>query len=235
MAGFRAIRTTATTMPEAASGAALLRLMAWLSPAFPVGSFSYSHGLESAAHDGLVTSRDDLADWLAALLEMGSGWNDAVLCAEAWRRAEGGDLDELAELAAALSGSAERHRETVLQGAAFLEAAAAWPNPALARLPADCPYSIAVGAAAAGGGAPLPDALAAYLHAFTSNIVQAAIRLGVIGQTGAVGLLAALEPRLIGLAQRAAACSLQDLGGCALVAEIAAMRHEVQETRLFRS
>lgn len=222
-------------MPDAA-GPALLRLMAWLSPTFPVGGFSYSHGLECAVHDGLVVSRDDLAGWLETLLEMGSGWNDAVLLAESWRRARtGGDLAELADLAAALAGSAERHRETVLQGAAFLEAAAAWSNPALARLPADCPYCVAVGAAAAGGGVALADALAAFLQAFASNLIQAAIRLGVVGQTGATALLAALEPRLLAVAARAAASTLDDLGGCAVLSDIVAMRHEVQETRLFRS
>jgi len=235
MAGCPAIHTTATTMPDAARPA-LLRLMAWLSPAFPVGSFSYSHGLERAVHDGLITSRDDLANWLETLLEMGSGWNDAVLFAESWRRARtGGDLADLAELAAALAGSAERHRETVLQGAAFREAAAAWPAPALARLPADCPYCVAVGAAAAGGGVALADALAAFLQAFAANLIQAAIRLGVTGQTGATALLAALEPSLLALASRAAGSTLDDLGGCAVLSDIAAMRHEVQETRLFRS
>ena len=235
MAACPAIRTTATTMPEAARPA-LLRLMAWLSPAFPVGSFSYSHGLESAVHDGLIASRDDLAGWLETLLEMGSGWNDAVLLAESWRRARsGGDLGELADLAAALAGSAERHRETVLQGAAFLEAAAAWSNPALASLPPDCPYCIAVGAAAAGGGVALTDALAAFLQAFATNLIQAAIRLGVTGQTAATALLAALEPSLLALASRAADSTLDDLGGCAVLSDIAAMRHEGQETRLFRS
>jgi len=230
-----AIRITATTMADAARPA-LLRLMTWLSPAFPVGSFSYSHGLERAVHDGLIASRDDLAVWLETLLERGSGWNDAVLLAESWRRTHsGGDLGELAELAAALAGSAERHREAVMQGAAFLKAAAAWPNPALARLPADCPYCVAVGVAAADGGVALTDALAAFLQAFAANLIQAAIRLGVTGQTGAIALLAALEPRLLSLAMWAAHSTLDDLGGCAVLSDVMAMRHEVQETRLFRS
>jgi urease accessory protein len=117
-------------MTERAGGTALLRLMNWLSPAFPVGGFAYSHGLERAVHDGLVSDRAELQAWLAALLEIGSGWNDAVLFAEAWRRArDGGDLVDLAELAEALAGSGERHAETMLQGAAFLAAAAGWPNP----------------------------------------------------------------------------------------------------------
>ncbi|WP_430702222.1 urease accessory protein UreF, partial [Mesorhizobium captivum] len=79
-----------TTMTDQPSSIALLRLMAWLSPSFPVGGFSYSHGLERAVHDGLVADRETLAEWLETLVEMGSGWNDAVLFAESWRRAHDG-------------------------------------------------------------------------------------------------------------------------------------------------
>ncbi|RUU80650.1 MAG: urease accessory protein UreF [Mesorhizobium sp.] len=225
-----------TTMTDQPSNIALLRLMAWLSPAFPVGGFSYSHGLERAAHDGLVADAESLADWLETLVEIGSGWNDAVLFAESWRRARGtGDLDEAAALAEALAGSRERHTETMLQGAAFLKAAAAWPNPVLARLPAECAYCVAVGAIAGGNGIALQDALSAFLQTFFSNLVQAAIRLGIVGQSAATALLAGFEPLALATASRAARSTLDDLGGCAFVSDVMAMKHETQYSRLFRS
>ncbi|RUV17917.1 urease accessory protein UreF [Mesorhizobium sp. M7A.F.Ca.MR.228.00.0.0] len=225
-----------TTMTDQPSNIALLRLMAWLSPAFPVGGFSYSHGLERAAHDGLVADAESLADWLETLVEIGSGWNDAVLFAESWRRARGtGDLDEVAALAEALAGSRERHTETMLQGAAFLKAAAAWPNPVLARLPAECAYCVAVGAIAGGNGIALQDALSAFLQTFFSNLVQAAIRLGIVGQSAATALLAGFEPLALATASRAARSTLDDLGGCAFVSDVMAMKHETQYSRLFRS
>jgi len=183
---------TTTIMTDQPSNIALLRLMAWLSPAFPVGGFAYSHGLERAVHDGQVADAASLAHWLETLVEMGSGWNDAVLFSESWRRARNaGDFDEVAALAEALAGSRERHTEAMLQGAAFLKAAAAWPNPALERLPAECAYCVAVGAIAGGNGIALQDALSAFLQAFFSNLVQAAIRLGVVGQSEATTLLPA--------------------------------------------
>ncbi|MEO5760642.1 MAG: urease accessory protein UreF [Mesorhizobium sp.] len=223
-------------MTEQPSHIALLRLMAWLSPAFPVGGFAYSHGLERAVQDGLITDSESLASWLETLVEMGSGWNDAVLFAESWRRARGSyDLDEVAALAEALAGSRERHAETMLQGAAFLKAASAWPNPALALLPAECAYCVAVGAVAGGNGIALPDALAAFLQAFFSNLVQAAIRLGVVGQTGATALLAGFESLALSTAGRAARSTLDDLGGCAFISDVMAMKHETQYSRLFRS
>lgn len=227
---------TTITMTERLSTVALLRLMAWLSPAFPVGGFSYSHGLERAVHDGLIADRDDLAGWLETLVEVGSGWNDAVLFAESWRRArDGGGLNEVAALAEALAGSRERHMETMLQGAAFLKAASAWPSPAVERLPADCPYCVAVGAVAGSCGIDLSQALSAFLQAFFSNLVQAAIRLGIVGQVDAVALLAGFEPLALATASRAAASSLDDLGGAAFMSDIAAMQHETQYSRLFRS
>jgi len=223
-------------MTEEAGNLALLRLMTWLSPAFPVGSFSYSHGIECAVHEEGIGDAGSLEDWLLQLLRSGSGWNDAVLFAEAWRGASsGGDLTPVAELAEALSGSEERHRETMLQGSAFIAAAAAWPHDFLGRLPANCPYCVAVGAVAGVHRVGLVDALSAFLQAFVSSLVQASIRLGVVGQRGAVVTMAKLESAVLDVARRAAVSSLDDLGSCTFLSDIAAMRHETQQTRLFRT
>jgi urease accessory protein len=236
MAACLAIRTMATTMADPKGNLALLRLMTWLSPAFPTGGFAYSHGLERAAHDGLLPDTAALEHWLADLIAFGSGWNDAVLFAEAHRRAQAGaGLHELAELAEALAGSEERHRETTLQGSAFTAAAAGWPREIAGGLPENCPYCIAVGATAGVHGVPLRDALAAFLQAFAANLVQASIRLGVTGQTGAVETIAALEPLVLAVAARAEKSTLDDLGSATFLSDIMAMKHETQHSRLFRS
>lgn len=214
----------------------LLRLMTWLSPAFPVGAFSYSGGLEQVVADGDVRDAETLRDWLESLLAHGNLWNDAVLFAEAHRAA--GDADRLAEVAAlaeALSGSAERYRETMLQGEAFLAAAASWPHPVLNRLGGAAAYPVAVGAVAAAHGVVAEAGLAAYLHAVASNLVSVAIRCGVIGQRHGVAVLAALEARIVTLAGAAAGATLDDLGAVTMRAEIASLRHETLPTRLFRS
>ncbi len=228
--------TDTITMTERAADPRLLRLMAWLSPTFPVGGFSYSHGLERAVHDGLVGDQASLEDWLVQLLEIGTSWNDGVLFAESWRRAhDGGDLSEVAELAEALAGSRERHAETMLLGAAFLKSAAVWPHPALSGLLPDCPYCVAVGATAGAHGIELEDALSGFLQGFASNLIQAAIRLGVTGQSGAVTVLAALEPLLLKTATRTARSVLDDLGSATMMSDIMSMTHETQHSRLFRS
>lgn len=213
----------------------LLRLITWLSPAFPVGAFSYSGGLEQAVADGDVQDAGTLQDWLASLLSHGMLWNDAVLFAEAHRSADhAARLAEAAALAEALSGSAERHRETMLQGEAFLAAAASWPHPILDRL-GGAAYPVAVGAVASAHGVALEVGLAAYLHAVASNLVSVAIRCGVIGQRDGVATLAGLEARIVDLAAAAGRSTLDDLGSSTIHADIASLRHETLPTRLFRS
>lgn len=221
----------ATIMTELA-GPALLRLMAVLSPAFPVGGFSFSHGLERAVHDGLVSDRDSLEAWLRDLLEHGSAWNDAVLLAAAWA-ADDAALPGIGELAAAIAGTRERLLETSLQGASFLKAAAAWGGDA--SEPGDLPHAAAVGAFARRHGVPLEAVLAAWLQGFASNLIQAAMRLAPIGQTAGVRTLAALESLILETAARAARSTPNDLGSATFASEIAAMRHETQYSRIFRS
>lgn len=214
----------------------LLRLMAWMSPAFPVGGFSYSSGLESAVHDRRISDAADLRGWITLSLTRGTLWNDAVLFAQGWSADQDAvALQELAELAQALAGSAERHRETVLLGDAFVEAARAWPSAVFDILPKSPTYPVAVGAVAAAHGISLEDALAAYLHSGVSQLVSAGIRLSVAGQKDGVAILAALEDEIADVTQRAASSTLDDLGSSTIIADTAPMRHEVQGTRLFRS
>ncbi|WP_438752498.1 urease accessory protein UreF [Pararhizobium sp. O133] len=223
-------------MTERADTQGLLRLVTWLSPAFPIGAFSYSGGLEQAVHDGLVTDAAGLSDWLQALVGHGSSWNDAVLLAESYRAYEDAvRLEQVRELAEALAGSRERHQETTLQGGAFLTAAAHWPHPVLEMLTGAVAYPVAVGAVAGAHRTGLEPALAAYVHATASNLVSVAIRCGVMGQTQGVAVLVGLEPVIAETAARAAESTLDDLGSATITSDIAALRHETLHSRLFRS
>ena len=222
---------------------ALYRLMTWLTPTFPVGAFSYSHGLEWVIEQGTVRDAASLRDWITDLLEVGSGRNDALLCAEAWRRANSEDwpgLAELAELGLALAPSAERHLETRMQGRAFAGTiASSWSCAAMTRLleasGGEVGYPVAVGTAAAGHGLALPETVGAYLHAFVSTLISVGMRLIPLGQTDGQRLLAMLETPVAKTAAHAISGSIEDLGAATLLADIASMNHETQYTRLFRS
>jgi urease accessory protein len=238
---------SAAAPPEAGgaaiSEAVLYRLMAWLSPAYPVGAFSYSSGLEWAVEAGDVKNADTLAAWLAVVVGDGGGFCDAVLFAHAHRATTARDeeaLRSVAELAAAFAPSKERHLETSAQGGAFLEVTrAAWPCAALDFLaqtwPGPYAYPIAVATAAAGHGIAVEPALAAYLHAVAANLVSAGVRLIPLGQTDGQRVIAALEPLIGATARRALVTRLEEMGAAAFRADLASQRHETQYTRLFRS
>ncbi len=228
--------TITTIMAERAETQALLRLVTWLSPAFPIGSFSYSGGLEQAVHDGLVTNAEDLRRWLETLMNHGAAWNDALFVAEGYRcHDDASRLRAVCELAEALAGSRERHMETMLLGEAFLAAARHWPHPVLETLGSTVAYPVAVGAVAGAHRTGLEPALAAFLNASASNAVSVAIRCGILGQRAGVGVLAVLEEVIADVAARAVRGSLDDLGSAVIMADIAALRHETLHSRLFRS
>jgi urease accessory protein len=228
---------------SADEAAALYRLMTWLSPAFPVGAFSYSSGIEWAVEAGDIVDATTLRDWLASMLADGPGFCDGVLLAHAHRAGACCDdaaLCEVAELAAALSPSRERHLETSAQGRAFIEIArSAWNCGGLDRLIAACDgaiaYPVAVGTVSAAHAIPLASTMHAFLHAVTSNWISAAARLIPLGQTDSQRALAALEPVVVVTGNRAIAATLDGLGSATFRADLAGMRHETQYTRLFRS
>lgn len=230
-------------VPRTSDAAALYRLMAWLSPAYPVGAFSYSSGLEWAVEARDIADAPALLRWLTVTIGNGGGFCDAVILAHAYRAAVADDaraLRDVADLAAALAPSKERFLETTAQGRAFLDATqAAWTCATLDRLTptleGPLTYPIAVALAAAGHAIPLEPTLTAFLHAVVANLVSAGVRLIPLGQTAGQRILASLEPVVAATAGRALVTALDDIGGATFRADIASMRHERQYTRLFRS
>jgi urease accessory protein len=228
---------------QESEAAAFYRLMTWLSPAFPVGAFSYSSGIEWAVEAGDITDAASLQRWLASMLADGPGFCDGVFLAQAHRAASTQDdagLREVAELASAFVPSRERQLETSSQGRAFIEIArSAWNCEGLDDMIAYCGgaivYPVAVGIVSSAHGIPLPPTMHAFFHALTSNWISAGARLVPLGQTDSQRVLALLEPVVVATAKRALEASLDDLGSATFRADLASMRHETQYTRLFRS
>jgi urease accessory protein len=228
---------------SADEGAALYRLLTWLSPAFPVGAFSYSSGIEWAVEAGDITDAATLQDWLSSMLSDGAGFCDGVFLAHVHRAASSADdksLREVAELASAFVPSRERQLETTSQGRAFIEIArSAWNHDGLERLIAACDsaivYPVAVGLVSAAHRISLAATMHGFFHAVTSNWISAGARLVPLGQTDSQRVLAALEPVVVATGRRAMTATLDDLGGATFRSDLASMRHETQYTRLFRS
>lgn len=215
---------------RAMSEDALCNLLTWLSPAFPIGAFACSHGLEWAVEAGDVHDEATLYGWLADLVRHGSGRNDLILLRHAYR-ADPADLAALAELAEAAQPSRERRDETMGQGTAFALAGRVWATLPLERLP----YPVAFGALARACAVPEDPATLGYLHAFAANLISAAVRLIPLGQTAGLRTLAALGPAVAEIADATRTATLDEIGSCCFRADIASMRHETQYTRLFRT
>jgi urease accessory protein len=207
---------------------ARLTLQQWVSPAFPVSGFAYSHGLEWAISDGRIHDAETLQAWLETVLCQGSGRADGALVAAA---ARGEDPAALSELAEALASSAERWAETRDQGRAFITTTNALYGDDLPAMP----YPVAFGVRAGRLGLPVPEVVAMYLQGFAANLVSAAVRFVPLGQTDGQRVSAALHPLLAELGDTLAALSLSELGTGAVLSDFAAMAHETMDVRIFRS
>jgi urease accessory protein len=209
----------------------LLQLLAFMSPAFPVGGFAYSHGLERAIDDGTVTSDDEVREWIQSLLVHGSGWNDAVLFAQAYD-ADENTQTEIDELALALAASRERALETSDLGQSFVKAA---ETISPGRTTSFQTYPVAVSATCKLSGIDRHAGMLAYLQAFSNNLIAVAVRLVPLGQTKGLEVMRDLMPVISRTAERALTASLDDLGSSTLLSDIASMKHETQYSRVFRS
>ncbi len=223
----------------------LLKLLAWLSPSFPVGAFAYSHALEAAIDEGLVADRASLERWIEDLLEHGGPRADSVFFVCTHRAVAACDeaaFQEVAEWAAAMRGTGELALESIQQGESFMRAIAdAWPveiavwREHLAAAGIRPAYPVAVACAAAVAKIDAASALAAYLHAFAANLVSAAVRAIPLGQTDGQRVLAAVEPAVAQAAKAAQSRTLEDAGTASPALDALSFRHETQYSRLFRS
>jgi urease accessory protein len=225
---------------------ALLRLQTWLSPAFPTGSYSYSHGLEWAVEAGHINDRKSFVDWLEADLCYGSGRNEGIFFSEAWHCAINDDrpkLIEIAELAAAFRGTSEFALESSQQGAACLATLRrVWPDRILDWLseilcerhvqPA---LAVILGIRSARLGVSVSLALPAFLQSSIASLVAAGVRLIPLGQTDGQLAIAELQEAVLASSAQAKKATIDDLGSAAFMVDLASMAHETQYTRLFRS
>ena len=206
-----------------------LRLTQLLSPAFPIGTFAHSQGLEAAISAGLVTDETSLRDWIEAVILHGSGRMDAILLTAA--RAPGADLPALADLARAYLPSLGRAREAEELGRAFGAQMAAIDG----DVPPLLPLPLAVGLATRGLAVGDGEVLALWLQGLAAQLVSVAVRFLPLGQSAGQRLIAGLAPLIVQAAAEYAQLGPDDLGSCTPRADIASMAQETLEVRIFRS
>ncbi|PHQ71871.1 MAG: urease accessory protein UreF [Sneathiella sp.] len=222
---------------------ALFHLMSWMSPSYPVGAYTYSHGIEYAVEAGLLKNVDELVVWITDILVFGSGKSDSAFLAATYAEAISGTLAglcDIAELGQAFSSTRELALETEQQGRAFIRVISdVSPSPGLGALqkqwqgPIISPIAVAI--VAADNNIPLAAVLTAYLHGFVSNLVSAAVRLVPLGQTDGQRAIAALAQTVEETVRAAQNTTLEDMGTATLMVDWCSSKHETQYTRLFRS
>jgi len=206
----------------------LLTLTQWLSPAFPLGSFSYSHGLEWFIDADEVTDGSQLQSWLDDTLTFGAGRSDAIILSLTHR---GHDPQEMAQLARALCTGKERWEETWAQGQAFGQTLAQMKD----QPSVDYPLPVAVGLAARDLDLGPQIVTEMYLHAFVSNLISVGVRFIPIGQTAGQRILSALHPRIVVVAGQAVVARQSDIATAAIRGDLASLMHETQDVRLFKT
>ena len=202
-------------------------LQAWFSPSFPVGAFSYSHGLETAINSGFIKSSNDLVGWINHLLKEGSGWNDGVFLSAAYNNVSDANC-----LCLSLAASRERHLETSEMGSAFVRAV---NNVYGLELKKNLTYPVAIGKAAREFKIDLRLTLQSFLQSFVNNLIHVGIRIIPIGQEAGQDCLFRLMPNIKSLSEELANSSLYDLRGGAFFADLLSMHHEYSEQRIFRT
>jgi len=204
-------RTRTIMTAERRSGTpGLYRLLAWLSPSFPIGAFSYSHGREAAVAAGSVHDRATLDNWIAAIVIRGSGRMDTDLLCAAYRAEDEAVFDEANRRCLAFRATAELALESAQQGAAFAATcAAAWcglrpptadaAGPSLSRIAGEGPLAHRAqplfATAGEGGGGPSPEAAERVGHAAAFG--RAAARAGIELEDALLGYLHAFAGNLV--------------------------------------
>lgn len=202
-----------------------LRLTQILSPAFPIGAFAHSQGLEWAIATERVRNGKGLQDWIEAVIAHGSGHSDAVFLSMS--RRPGADFAELGDLYNAYVPSAERALESSELGRGFR----ALTNPEAPALP----YVLALGLATSPLAIPETEVIALYLQTLAAQLVSVAVRFLPLGQAEGQRILAALAPVILATARSCTGARTEALSTFTTGADIAAMAHETMETRIFRT
>ena len=204
----------------------MLILQNWFSPAFPVGGFSYSSGLETAIARGDVYDRNSLASWLRQTLLHGSIFMDAVFLRSAM------DGQGVNEQCLALCACAERFQETSELGAAFSRVMRDTQG---IDLPTGLAYPVSVGMAARHFGLAREATLAAFMQGTCMNQISVAVRAVPIGQIDGQACLLSLAAVIEAATRKALATDAEQAGSFALAADLCALEHETSEQRIYRT
>jgi urease accessory protein len=227
---------------------AQLRLLQLVSPALPVGGFSYSEGLEWLVQAGRIVDGSDLLRWLEAELRRGALCLEVAALAllqqglQRWRAGAGDGALAARDLDGWLLAQREAPELRAQQrqmGASLLQLLAdlGWPlpEPELGAVPSPLAWPAAFAWAGLCLEIGAPELEEAYLYGWTANQISAAVRLVPLGATEGQRLQLQLAPLIAERAAALAAADPHQLWSGGVGAGLAQLRHAELYSRLFRS
>ena len=201
-------------------------LQTWFSPLFPVGSFSYSHGLEAMINDNLIKSKEDILEYLKCILKYGSGKNDIILIKYAYQG------EEINDLALSLCPTKERKIESIEMGNAFRKVLEdSWNY----KIQENTAYPVSVGKAAKYFKIPLNLTIIYYLQSFASNLINVCIKHIPIGQKVGQDCIIQMYDLIREIENESKNLELEDLGGVCFNSDIYSIKHENLKTRIYKT
>ena len=201
-------------------------LQTWFSPLFPVGSFSYSHGLEAMINDNLIKSKEDILEYLKCILKYGSGKNDIILIKYAYQG------EEINDLALSLCPTKERKIESIEMGNAFRKVLEdSWNY----KIQENTAYPVSVGKAAKYFKIPLNLTIISYLQSFASNLINVCIKHIPIGQKVGQDCIIQMYDLIREIENESKNLELEDLGGVCFNSDIYSIKHENLKTRIYKT
>ena len=201
-------------------------LQSWFSPNFPIGSYNFSHGLETAIEIGFVQNSLSLETWISDLVFYGSGKTDCILLANSY---EGLNINDLAF---ALCSSKERWLETTQLGKSFgKNIKENWGY----NIEDNLSFPVAIGKAGAHFLIPLEQLIIAFLQSFVSNLIIIGIKHIPLGQSDGQKILINLIPIIKQQALIYKDYKLTDIGSASFISDLTSMLHETEKNRIYQT
>lgn len=219
---------------------AQLRLMQLISPSLPIGSFTYSQGIEWAADSGWIKNADNLAQWLREQLHTTLAKIDLPLLIRHYEACRNEDLKALSawnDHLLAYRETSELRQEEHNRGRALASLLITLDIPQAQAWKSELSRSQSAGfsLAAQAWNIPVRDMLTGYAWSWLENLALAGVKIIPLGQSAGQQLLAQLTPELPIAIETALTLADDELGASNPALAIASSQHQFQYTRIFRS
>ena len=199
-------------------------LQIWFSSSFPIGSYAYSHGLEALIDEKKINNKDDIKEYLNALLFYGSLRNDYIFIKSIYKG------HEINEMILANASSKERQIEMIDMGNSFRKIMKdSWDL----SLPENTPFIYSLAKAGLYFNIKFDDLIKFYLQSFISNLINVCVKHIPISQMDGQTLNVNFIDEIQKFLSQSKQFTLKDIGSTFFLADIFSIRHENLDSRIY--